>query len=52
MEEKTDREHNINRTVRLICISGKLLTVVVFVTAYLLMCWYLFAVCDLAYINF
>ena len=52
MEEKTDREHNINRTVRLIRKSGKLLAVVVFITAYILICWYLFAVCDLAYINF
>ncbi len=52
MKEKTDGEYNINRLGRLIRISGKLLLVIVCITAYLLMCWYLFAVCDLAYINF
>ena len=52
MEEKTEREHNITRTGRLIRTSGKLLVIIVFSAAYLCMCWYLFAVCDLAYINF
>lgn len=52
MNEKTESEHNINRTCRLIRTSGKLLVIFVFMAAYMMMCWYLFAVCDLTYINF
>ncbi len=52
MEGKKDGERNISRAGRLIRTSGKLLGIFVFLAAYMMMCWYLFAVCDLAHINF
>ena len=51
MREKTEL-HGNRRKDRILWISGILLLAFLLMAAYSLMCLYLFAVCDLAYINF